>query len=73
MNHMKKSDHLKMILDYPRDLDLYDKIILSTDQEQSNIYVYQSSKITGENKIEIFSFANNIAQSRPQKTLQVQI
>lgn len=50
-----------MILDYPRDLDLYDKIILSSDQEQSNIYVYQSSKITGENKIEIFSFANNIA------------
>jgi len=43
MNHMKRSEHLKMILDYPRDFNLYDKIILSTDQEQSNIYVYQSS------------------------------
>jgi hypothetical protein len=31
MNHMKRSEHLKMILDYPRDLNLYDKIILSTD------------------------------------------
>jgi hypothetical protein len=40
LNHMKRSEHLKMILDYPRDLNLYDKIILSTDQEQSNIYVY---------------------------------
>jgi hypothetical protein len=39
-NHMKRASHLKMILDYPRDLTQYDKLILSTDQEQSNIYIY---------------------------------
>ena len=53
---MKRASHLRMILDYPRDLSVYDKLILSTDQEQSNIYVYQSKVVTGENKIEIYSY-----------------
>tara|TARA_B110000285_G_scaffold235512_1_gene317716 strand:- start:4026 stop:4730 length:705 start_codon:yes stop_codon:yes gene_type:complete len=39
MNYMKSSEHLKMILNYPKDFNLHDKVILSTDQEQSNIYV----------------------------------
>lgn len=66
---MKKADHLRMILDYPRDLNIHDKIILSTDQERSNIYVYQSHKITGENLIEIYNYENNIAYAQPVRTL----
>jgi hypothetical protein len=30
-NYMKRAEHLRMILDYPRPLDIHDKIILSTD------------------------------------------
>lgn len=60
---------MKMILDYPRDLDIHDKIILSTDQERSNIYVYQSYKVTGSNLIEIFNYENNIAYAQQVRTL----
>mmetsp|Transcript_38034 Transcript_38034/g.58060 ORF Transcript_38034/g.58060 Transcript_38034/m.58060 type:complete len:206 (-) Transcript_38034:3186-3803(-) len=66
---MKRADHLRMIMDYPRDLNIHDKLILSTDQEQSNIYIYQSNVVTGENKIEIYNYQNNIAYSSKMKTL----
>ena len=61
MNYMKSSDHLKMILNYPKEFGIHDKIILSTDQEQSNIYVQKGQDI------EIYTFANNIGQSRKLK------
>jgi hypothetical protein len=48
---MKKASHLKNILDYDRNLNINDKILLSTDQERSNIYVYQSNVVTGNNEI----------------------
>jgi len=50
-NHMKRAEHLRKILQYERKLDINDKLLLSTDQERSNIYVYQSNVVTGENKI----------------------
>jgi hypothetical protein len=50
-----------MILNYPKEFGLHDKIILSTDQEQSNIYVQKGQEI------EIYTFANNIAQSKKMK------
>ena len=62
-NHMKRSEHLRMILDYPVPLDINHKLILSTDQERSNIYVYKSNNISGENEIEIYNYENNIAYS----------
>lgn len=61
-----------MILEYPRPLSIHDKIILSTDQERSNIYVYQSNVVTGNNEIEIYSFENNIAKSSHIRTLPKQ-
>ena len=61
-----------MILDYPRPLSIHDKIILSTDQERSNIYVYQSNVVTGNNEIEIYSYENNIAKSNQIRTLPKQ-
>ena len=62
-----------MILDYPRPLDIHDKIILSTDQERSNIYVYQSNVVTGNNEIEIYNFENNIAYSSQLRSLPKQL
>lgn len=62
-----------MILDYPVPLDINHKLILSTDQERSNIYVYKSNNITGENEIEIYNYENNIAYSNKCKTLPQQI
>ena len=70
---MKRAEHLRMILDYPRPLGIHDKIILSTDQERSNIYVYQSNVVTGNNEIEIYSYENNIAYSNPLRTLPKQL
>jgi hypothetical protein len=69
---MKRAEHLRMILDYPRPLSIHDKIILSTDQERSNIYVYQSEVVTGSNEIEIYSYENNIAKSNQIRTLPKQ-
>ena len=69
---MKRAEHLRMILDYPRDLSIHDKIILSTDQERSNIYVYQSNVVTGNNEIEIYSYENNIAYSSALRSLPKQ-
>lgn len=62
---MKKSQHLRDILgyEYPRDFSNSDRIILSTDQERSNIYVYQSQVVTGHNTIEIYNYENNIDYS----------
>ena len=71
-NYMKRAEHLRMILDYPRPLSIHDKIILSTDQERSNIYVYQSNVVTGNNEIEIYSYENNIAKSNQIRTLPKQ-
>jgi len=64
-----------MILDYPRPLDIDDKLILSTDQERSNIYIYKANEksISGENLIEIYNYENNIAYSNVVKTLPQQI
>jgi len=72
---MKRSEHLRMILEYPRPLDIDDKLILSTDQERSNIYVYKANEksISGENVIEIYNYENNIAYSTVVKTLPQQI
>ena len=39
------------------------RLILSTDQERSNIYVYRSTKVTGKNLIEIYNYENNIDKS----------
>jgi hypothetical protein len=69
---MKRAEHLRMILEYPRALSIHDKIILSTDQERSNIYVYQSNVVTGNNEIEIYSFENNIAKSSQIRSLPKQ-
>ena len=69
---MKRAEHLRMILDYPRPLSIHDKIILSTDQERSNIYVYQSNVVTGNNEIEIYSYENNIAKSNHIRSLPKQ-
>jgi len=46
---------------------------LSTDQERSNIYVYQSSIVTGENKIEIYNYENNIAYAEKAKEVPIEI
>ena len=70
---MKRAEHLRMILDYPRPLNCLDKLILSTDQERSNIYIYQSHVVTGENLIDIYTYENNIAYSSRARTLPQQI
>ena len=67
MNYMKSSDHLKMIMDYKGDFGVHDKIILATDQEQSNIYVQQGQDI------QIYMFPNNIGQSQKVKILPRQM
>lgn len=72
-NHMKRAEHLRMILDYPRPLNCLDKLILSTDQERSNIYIYQSHVVTGENLIDIYNYENNIAYSSKARSLPQQI
>lgn len=46
---------------------------MSTDQERSNIYVYQSSIVTGENKIEIYNYENNIAYAEKAKEVPIEI
>jgi len=67
MNYMKNSDHLKMILNYDKDFGVHDKIILATDQEQSNIYVQKGQEV------EIYTFPNNIGQSQKMKILPRQM
>ena len=62
-NYMKSSDHLKMILDYKKEFGIHDKIILATDQEQSNIYVQKGQEV------EIYAFPNNIGLSQKIKIL----
>lgn len=57
---MKRSEHLREIIEYPIAFQMNHRLILSTDQERSNIYVYQSKKVTGKNLIEIFNYENNI-------------
>jgi len=59
-NHMKRSEHLRMIIDYRAPFEMNHRLILSTDQERSNIYVYQSNVISGHNEIEIYNYENNI-------------
>jgi len=76
-NHIKRAEHLDDILQYSKQhgkkFNIYDKIILSTDQERSNIYVYQSSIVTGENKIEIYNYENNIAYAEKGKEVPIEI
>lgn len=76
-NHIKKADHLDGIIQYSaqhgKKFNIYDKIILSTDQERSNIYVYQNNVVTGNNQIEIYNYENNIAYSEPTKEVPMQI
>lgn len=59
-NYMKRSGHLREIIEYPQNFQMNHRLILSTDQERSNIYVYQSKEVTGKNKIEIYNYENNI-------------
>jgi len=66
---MKRAEHLRKILQYERKLDINDKLLLSTDQERSNIYLYQSNVVTGENKIQIYDYENNVAWVSEAKTL----
>lgn len=61
-----------------RKLTLEDKLILSTDQERSNIYVYKANSKSieegdGEYYIDIYNYENNIAYSSVVKTLPQQI
>jgi hypothetical protein len=42
---------------------------LTTDQEWTSIYVYQSSVTQGENDIEIFNFQNDLAIAQLVRTL----
>ena len=76
-NHIKRAEHIDDILQYSKQhgkkFNIYDKIILSTDQERSNIYVYQSSIVTGENKIEIYNYENNIAYAEKGKEVPIEI
>jgi hypothetical protein len=73
-NHMKRSAHLRNIIEYPIEFQMNHRLILSTDQERSNIYVYQSKKVTGKNLIEIYNYENNIDKSvslRPKPKRQI--
>jgi hypothetical protein len=64
---------LKKVLQYPHDLDMHHKMILSTDQKTNMIYVYKSNVITGHNIIELYAYENNIVYSKPARTLSDQI
>jgi hypothetical protein len=70
---MKRAEHLRKIIEYHRPLDVYDKLILSTDQERSLIYIYQANVVTGENHIEIYNYENNIVYANKARTLPQQI
>lgn len=65
-NHMKKADHLREIIEYPVPFKMNHRLILSTDQERSNIYVYQSKDVEGEGylNIEIYNYDNNIDKAQ---------
>lgn len=39
---MKRADHLREIIEYPEPFAMNHRLILSTDQERSNIFVYKS-------------------------------
>lgn len=64
-NHMKRSKHLRDIIEYPIEFRMNHRLILSTDQERSNIYVYMSTKAKGKNFIEIYNYENNIDKAVP--------
>ena len=70
-NCIKKADHLRTVLNYDRKLNTHDKVVLSTDQERSMVFVYQQQGAS--NKIELYEYKNNIAWSAPAKHLPEQI
>ena len=70
---MKKTEHVKNIINYPRDFDTTDKIIMSTDNQMNYIYVFKHQTHMGDNQIEIFSFKNTIVTPNAADILPNQI
>ena len=56
---MKNSEHIRKIVGCSK-FSVNHKIILSTDQENSDIFIYQSKEVTGKNLIENYSYNNNV-------------
>lgn len=72
-NQIKRADHLRTVLNYDRKLNTHDRIVLSTDQERSMVFVYQQQGSSGQNKIELYEYKNNIAWAAKAKHLPEQI
>lgn len=82
---MKRAEHLRKIVGQQDPLTLSDKVILSTDQERSNIYIYKTHDMTLESggdehieefpmkTIDIYNYENYIDYSKPVRTLPMQI
>lgn len=60
--------------DHSDRLTLWDDIILSTDEQTNLIYIYKPSvPKTGNNKIDIYFYENNIVNTDPATSLPIQI
>jgi hypothetical protein len=70
---MKKASHIKRILDYSRDFDKDDKIIISTDNSSNHVYVFKHQTHMGDNQIEIFNFENTMVTPNAAENLPLQI
>lgn len=67
-SYMKESNHIKDIIEYQSKLISNHRVILSTDSESSDIYVYQSQDANSKNSIEVFRYDNMVDRASSLST-----
>ena len=70
---MKKTSHIKEVLTDQLDLAQTERVLLTTDQKQNIVYIYQATAGPGEFRIRYFKFLNTQSTSWAATTLPKQV
>jgi hypothetical protein len=70
---MKKTSHIKEVLTDQLDLAQTERVLLTTDQKQNIVYIYQATAGPGEFRIRYFKFMNTQSSSWAATTLPKQV